>query len=87
MDDGPTLPRAIVTMKKRPTATLVDDAPGESTITAFCYATSCRRHTVMSKPRRRVSNGVAITTGKCAECGRETARVGAARKSDEPDSA
>lgn len=69
--------------KRRPVAVLAGDDDAASRLTAFCP--TCSLYTPMHRPKRRVSNGIAITTGKCVVCKRETYRVGAARSGDEGD--
>lgn len=60
--------------RKRLRGAQVDDGPQASRLTAYCLV--CRRCTGMRGPARRESHGVAITSGRCADCGGEVYRVG-----------
>lgn len=62
--------------KKRPAAKDDDGVRVLGFPTAHCR--DCRTTTPMLKPKRRESNGIAITSGRCSVCKREVYRVGAA---------
>lgn len=69
--------------RKKPQALIHGDEDAPSKLTAHCP--DCGTATPMLKPVRRVSNGIAITVGKCSTCKRETFRVGAVREGDVGD--